>query len=561
MEEKQINDQKGATPKDATPRDMTLLERLSLSSVFPRCCERARRWLPVAGAGVNGFGKVGKLMLVRVGRLPAKGCFHEQYCMQKRDSGSCRRIDQGEPTNGSCCTHVDSVKCMKILINAGADVNRANRKGYSALMAAAEMGNTRVVLLLIVAGADVNYANSAGDTAVLCAAFKGRTQCLRVLMAGGANANARDISNKNAIFMAAWGGQCDVLPDLVKAGVDVNIADKDGLTPLMRAVKSGHTEFVKQLISAGADVNAKAKDGATALILAYIEDEKRTIKKALIEAGADVNVTKPGDRTLLLESIGSRDCDMVEAILGAGADVNVVTGSGDTALLSAVDAGMPHLVEKLVKAGADVEQSQKGFTPLLTAIFSPRGFYIETAEILVHAGADVNRQNVRGWTPLLCAISQGVPLQPFLSTGADVNRTPGGLLRPAVNSPHPLDYLECLLKHGLQLHPQSPLALTDPDLAELVCAAGQPVCLCCPPEEMEEAQNHEGGFDDFSYCENNNLQSLCRQFIRAHMMKVSKVNLFYRVPKLGVTHTVESFLLYEHSVCCGCDWCEKAKPH
>ncbi len=40
----------------------------------------------------------------------------------------------------------------------------------------------------------------------------------------------------------------------------------------------------------------------------------------------------------------------------------------------------------------------------------------------------------------------------------------------------------------------------------------------------------------------------CRRAIRRHMMEVSRVNLFYRVPKLGLPTMLQDFLLYDKSV-------------
>ena len=44
------------------------------------------------------------------------------------------------------------------------------------------------------------------------------------------------------------------------------------------------------------------------------------------------------------------------------------------------------------------------------------------------------------------------------------------------------------------------------------------------------------------------LSDMCRNRIRKHLMKLSNVNLFFRVPKLGLPDALQSFLLYDMSV-------------
>ena len=58
-------------------------------------------------------------------------------------------------------------------------MNAADTQGKTALMYAASKGNTQVVRLLLEAGADVNFANRRGETALLEAACYGRAGAIR----------------------------------------------------------------------------------------------------------------------------------------------------------------------------------------------------------------------------------------------------------------------------------------------------------------------------------------------------------------------------------------------
>ena len=41
-----------------------------------------------------------------------------------------------------------------------------------------------------------------------------------------------------------------------------------------------------------------------------------------------------------------------------------------------------------------------------------------------------------------------------------------------------------------------------------------------------------------------NLMIICRELIRKHLLQMSKVNLFYRVPRLGLPDVLLKYLLY-----------------
>ena len=45
-----------------------------------------------------------------------------------------------------------------------------------------------------------------------------------------------------------------------------------------------------------------------------------------------------------------------------------------------------------------------------------------------------------------------------------------------------------------------------------------------------------------------NLMKICRRVIREHLMKLSNVNSFVRIPQLGLPAPVQSFLLYHVSL-------------
>ncbi len=207
---------------------------------------------------------------------------------------------------------------VKLLIAAGADVNKANKYGNTPLYRAAWNGHTECAKLLIAAGADVNKADKFGETPLYCAADKGRTECVKLLIAAGADVNMADEDGLTPLHLAAYNGHTECVKLLIDARADVNKADKFGETPLYWAAKEGHTECVKLLIAAGADVNKADEDGDTPLSRAAWCGHAEYVK-LLITAGADVNKADKDGNTPLhkAEERGHTECAKLLRAAGA----------------------------------------------------------------------------------------------------------------------------------------------------------------------------------------------------------------------------------------------------
>ncbi len=82
---------------------------------------------------------------------------------------------------------VAPTECVKLLIEAGADVNTADDYGQTALYLATLFDNEECVKLLLDAGADVNAkADLFDETPLQAAAYRGNVSCYEILKAAGA---------------------------------------------------------------------------------------------------------------------------------------------------------------------------------------------------------------------------------------------------------------------------------------------------------------------------------------------------------------------------------------
>jgi ankyrin repeat protein len=70
------------------------------------------------------------------------------------------------------------VKCVNLLLTAGADKEAKTQKGYTAVIIAAQNGHDKCVKLLLTSGADKESKKIDGFTALTNAAQNGHDKCI-----------------------------------------------------------------------------------------------------------------------------------------------------------------------------------------------------------------------------------------------------------------------------------------------------------------------------------------------------------------------------------------------
>ena len=245
------------------------------------------------------------------------------------------------------------VPIARILLDAGADVNKATWK-YTPLIAAAKAANGDGVRLLLEAGADVNKATWK-YTPLIAAAKTGNTELVRLLLEAGADVNLPSRFT-TPLIAAAEGSHTDVLRILLAAGADLS-DEADGNTPLIAAAKVGFTEGVRLLLAAGADVNLSTFSYTP--LIAAARARNTELVRLLLEAGADVNRASEDATPLIAAASNNRNIQTAKLLVEAGADVNA-EADGKTALTIAVARVDPPLAHFLRRAGASDGRGKNG---------------------------------------------------------------------------------------------------------------------------------------------------------------------------------------------------------
>lgn len=121
--------------------------------------------------------------------------------------------------------------------------------------------------------------------------------------------------------------------------------------------------------------------------------------KKILDSGTDSDLVRP-----LTVAAENGHLAVVECLCQAGADLNGADRNGYTALIYAAKYDRRQMVTYLTEAYPDKAVPLGGATALTIA--AARG-YLATAQLLVSAGADLEKPQVTGGTPLYYACQEG----------------------------------------------------------------------------------------------------------------------------------------------------------
>ncbi|HTM04087.1 MAG TPA: ankyrin repeat domain-containing protein, partial [Vicinamibacterales bacterium] len=255
------------------------------------------------------------------------------------------------------------------------------------LLDAAERGDRAAALALIAKGANPNLAGADGTTPIMWAAANADADLVRALLKAGANVKATNQFGTSALTEAAIVGSAPVIDALLRAGADPNTKNPEGETALMAAARSGRIDAARVLVKAGADVNAKESFGGQSALMWASAQSQAEMVKLLVEAGADVNargVVRQWERKVITEP---RPKDLNKG--------------GFTPLLYAAREGCVECVQQLIAGGANLDlEDPDRVTPLNMALLN---LHFEAAAALINAGADVDKWDLFGRTPIYMA--------------------------------------------------------------------------------------------------------------------------------------------------------------
>uniref|UniRef100_A0A672L4G7 Ankyrin repeat domain 28 n=1 Tax=Sinocyclocheilus grahami TaxID=75366 RepID=A0A672L4G7_SINGR len=379
-------------------------------------------------------------------------------------------------------------------------IKEPNAYGNSALHLACFNGQDVVVSELMEAGADVNQVNEKGFSPLhFTAASRQGALCLELLIANGANINSKvkihttsrllhhnmsvndfkvplSPKNENVMFSRAAGFNLDLTAlhyaaancnyqcvfALVGSGASVNERDIRGCGPLhYTAAADSDGKCLEYLLRNDANPALRDKDGYSAVHYTSAYGHRVCLELvSLMDTSAssilhDTDVQPPISPLHLAAYHGHHHA--LEVLVQSLLDLDVRTPQGHTALSLAAFKGHVECVDILISQGASM--MMKDYTHKRSTIhFSAMNGHSECLRLLIHNTEQQTAINIRdgkGQTPLMLAVLGGHTdcVYILLSEGASVEaRDKWGrtaLHRGAVMGQEAC--VEALLQHGSSL--------------------------------------------------------------------------------------------------------------
>ncbi len=266
---------------------------------------------------------------------------------------------------------------------------------------AAQRGNREAVRSLLAQKADVNAPQVDGTTALHWAAQRDDLELAGVLIEAGAKASAANVAGATPLLLATMNGSAAMVERLITAGADPNAPlTMSGDTALMMAARTGKVEAVRALLDNGANVNGQETWGGTTALMWAISEKHPDVVKLLIERGADVNV-----RSYYVPSASGRGFEGATPVPDKPeGDFEEFSSGWLTPLMFAAREDALDSARLLLAAGADINaRGADGKDSLSLALFD--GSY-DVADFLIDSGAKVNQQDAQRFTPLFWAVDR-----------------------------------------------------------------------------------------------------------------------------------------------------------
>ena len=125
------------------------------------------------------------------------------------------------------------------------------------LYMAASNGNIEAVKILLEAGADVNAKNFKGETPLYVAISKNNNELAKLLMQYNADVNHK-VHGWTPLYFAILKKNNEIAKILIEHNANVDLIDYYGYSPLMLAARNGDVEAVQLLIDNGADITRQS---------------------------------------------------------------------------------------------------------------------------------------------------------------------------------------------------------------------------------------------------------------------------------------------------------------
>jgi len=343
-------------------------------------------------------------------------------------SGFSDFLYSSEPSDTALLAAVDSgsIEAVRLLLTAGADVvvNRpyalyGNRSNKTPLKTALSANHFEMVKLLTQYGADPFQIEDDREYSIpfLASLHIKDDRILRFFLENSSPENISKIDKRCLLFnqrnINSWNEkELSISLLLLQKGANVNQV-YHFRTPLMTAIDRGNpVKYIEFLLSHGADVNQLDEKKETPLFhlmksflkLKYQRYQQKELIHLLLRygAGKTLNQQNVDGETVLYMAYTA---ELFNFLLQKGVDPRISTEAGETLLhYHAQSSDGSDILRSLIKHFTLEDLNQQNKDGKTAIAFALPFITVETLQLLIESGADVNQADHQGQTPLTLTV-------------------------------------------------------------------------------------------------------------------------------------------------------------
>ncbi|KAJ7424708.1 hypothetical protein BTVI_05512 [Pitangus sulphuratus] len=200
--------------------------------------------------------------------------------------------------------------CVRLLLTAEAQVDAADKNGFTPLCSAVAQGHDKCAELLIMYQADINHAAERGQTPLYLACKNGNNNCVKLLLEGGADRTVKTNDGWSPIHAAVDSGNVESLKLLMYYGEPNSRNSLTDAEPNLdyfdlEKREDDYSNRVKPVVSADL-INHADKEGWTAAHIAASKGFKNCLEILCSHGGLEAERKDKCNRTL--HDVATDDC-------------------------------------------------------------------------------------------------------------------------------------------------------------------------------------------------------------------------------------------------------------
>ena len=309
------------------------------------------------------------------------------------------------PLNDAC--RRGNIEFVRFLLSKGVQPMTASSKKphFPLILAVARQANLELVKLLVEAGAEVNMPNLKGITPLHRASKKNSIDVAEYLIQQGADVNIESFPFGREMKETKWPGTplCHAAtPEMIRLLMHHGAKltwNEQAAGPLCTAVEAKKLDNVKCLISEfNADPNEGIGSSCSPLWAAVINATKSpsiASDPSLKESQSDSTPPSPSTASEKSELPMVREFEMIQFLVESGADVNQCNPKKNTPLVFIISC-----FDKSEFAGRDLSWSEQQVETAASQMEFRHANLEWLTDKFIELGAEVNKPGLSGTTPL-----------------------------------------------------------------------------------------------------------------------------------------------------------------